>query len=843
MAATLAMMPEALRAAGGRRTTRGSVLLTSGVALCALSGLAPGFGAPAAFTGITAGGWIAGLCLFAAGAASRAESPARPDPRMNPRSIGAGGLSAVSCVAVLVALDVSPGGPDPGWRFALTGGALACMCLRFIVDRRSVKRLLGNVQEAEERYRTLVEQLPLTTYVTGLDARNLQYVSPQTEAMLGYTPQEWLDDPDMLQKLLDPRDRGRINERIRERTGQSGGAWSEEYRLIARDGRAVWIENRATVLRPHGNGPPLAQGYLLDITERKMAEETLRQSREELVESERRFREILENVKLLAVTYDSDGRITFANDYLCELAGWSQEEMLGRLWYGTLTDDREAFDEFLEQIRTESVPTHIERLLITRSGERRIVAWNSTMIRDRDGRVVAVTRIGEDITARRQAEERVAYLDRYDELTGLPNRTLFAEQVDRALERADEVGHTVAVLHLDVNDFKLVNDAYGQAAGDEVIRQLACRINGTAAEDEMVARLQGDEFAALVAPPCDNAGVLPEEATLRAAALADRVSDALAAPFLLEDDEVYLTVNLGIAVYPVDANGRDELLASAHIAGLPEHRRSGSRPAPNRQAARGELSTIARLHGAIERGEFVLHYQPVWAMASRETLGVEALIRWQTADRLVPPAEFVPLAERTGLIGPMTDWVVEQACLQLVDWRRRGVTLDIGVNFPALLWEATAIKRILATVERHGLTPRDLLLEVTESTAMAETDDGESVMQVITESRLPLAVDDFGTGHSSLARLKQLALHVLKIDRSFIRDLPDDPDSAAMAVTIIELARNLGLKPLAEGIETEEQAAFLTSHGCMLGQGFLHSRPMPACQVEELWRQGRRQAA
>jgi diguanylate cyclase (GGDEF)-like protein/PAS domain S-box-containing protein len=843
MAAMIALMPEVARPAGGRRATLNTLLMTCGTAVFGAAGLAPLVGASAGFSGLAAGAWIAGMCLVTTAAVRRVEAPAAPDPWTNPRSLGAGGLSAVTSLAVLVVLDLTPGAADPGWRYVLTGGALACMCARFLIDRSSMRLLLGSVRQAEERYRTLVEQLPLTTYITGLDARNLRYISPQAEAMLGYTTQEWMDDPEMLQKLLDPRDRERINQRIRERTGQTDGAWSEEYRLIARDGRVVWVENRALVLQPHDEGPPFAQGYLLDITERKQAEEAIRQSREELVESERRFREILENVKLLAVTSDPHGRITFANDYLCDLTGWSQDELLGRLWYGTFTDDHAAFEERLEQMRTGTVPAHLERELITRSGERRIVAWNDTMIRDRDGRVIEVTRIGEDITARRQAEERVAYLNHHDELTGLPNRTLFAEQVDLAIERAEEFGHTVAVLHLDVDDFKLVNDAYGQASGDELMRQLACRIKGAAAEHEIIARLQGDEFAALVAPPCDRAGDLPEEATLRAGALAERVTEALAAPFVLEGDEVYLTVDVGLAVYPVDATSRDDLLASAHIAGLSEHRRSWTRPTPNRLAARGELSAISRLHRAIEREEFVLHYQPVWEMASREMVGVEALIRWQTADGLVPPVEFVPLAERTGLIGPMTDWVVEQACRQLVEWRGRGVTLDIGVNFPAVLWEATAIKGILATIERHGLSPRDLLLEVTESTAMADTDDGEAVMQVITESKLPLAVDDFGTGHSSLARLKQLPLHVLKIDRSFIRDLPDDPDSAAMAVTIIELARNLGLKPLAEGIETEEQAAFLVSRGCVLGQGYLHSRPMLADQVEAMWRQDRRKAA
>ena len=263
--------------------------------------------------------------------------------------------------------------------------------------------------------------------------------------------------------------------------------------------------------------------------------------------------------------------------------------------------------------------------------------------------------------------------------------------------------------------------------------------------------------------------------------------------------------------------------------------------AVDRDDALAQLSMAGRLRTTIERGEgLVLHYQPLVELRNGAIVGAEALIRWQDGDRLVPPADFLPLAERTGLMGPLSDWVIGEACAQAQQWRDRKVDLYVSINLPPSFWQPTAMRHVLSTIESFGLNPDRLMIEITESAMMVETRANmDSVIDELHERGLRLAIDDFGSGHSSLSRLNQMRVSTLKIDRSFVQDLPDDPNSAVLVSSIIQLARNLGLDPLAEGIETEEQRAFFLEHGCELGQGFHFSRPVKPAELETLYRASR----
>jgi EAL domain-containing protein (putative c-di-GMP-specific phosphodiesterase class I) len=251
---------------------------------------------------------------------------------------------------------------------------------------------------------------------------------------------------------------------------------------------------------------------------------------------------------------------------------------------------------------------------------------------------------------------------------------------------------------------------------------------------------------------------------------------------------------------------------------------------------RAQLSMAGRLRRAVDREELMLHYQPLVQLDTREIVGAEALIRWHDQQRgLVMPGEFIPLAERTGLIGPISEWVIEEACRQSAEWHERGLDLYVSVNLPAVFWQPTAMRQVLATIERFGLSADRMMVEITESTMMADTLRSEPIIAELHERGLRLAIDDFGTGHSSLSRLNQMLVTTLKIDRSFISDLTQNPSSAVLVATIIQLAKNLGLQALAEGIETEGQRRFLVEHGCPLGQGYLFSRPVPAGEIEQLY--------
>jgi EAL domain-containing protein (putative c-di-GMP-specific phosphodiesterase class I) len=261
----------------------------------------------------------------------------------------------------------------------------------------------------------------------------------------------------------------------------------------------------------------------------------------------------------------------------------------------------------------------------------------------------------------------------------------------------------------------------------------------------------------------------------------------------------------------------------------------------DRDDALTQLSMAGRLRTAIERGDgLVLHYQPLVRLDSAEIIGAEALIRWQDGERLVPPADFLPLAERTGLMAPLSDWVIAQACRQAKHWRDRKLDLYVSINLPPSFWQPTAMRHVLATVESFGLNPDRLMIEITESAMMVDSRTSmEPVLDELHARGLRLAIDDFGSGHSSLSRLNQMRVSTLKIDRSFVGDLPEDRNSAVLVSSIIQLARNLGLEPLAEGIETEEQRAFFLEHGCELGQGFHFSRPVKATELETLYRASR----
>ena len=292
-------------------------------------------------------------------------------------------------------------------------------------------------------------------------------------------------------------------------------------------------------------------------------------------------------------------------------------------------------------------------------------------------------------------------------------------------------------------------------------------------------------------------------------------------------DATTLLKHADIAMYKAKESGRDQYQLFTS---------SGRDP-------RAQLSMAGRLRGAVDRDELMLHYQPIVALQSGEIVGAEALLRWQDGERgVVMPGEFIPLAERTGLIAGLSDWVIEEACRQGARWRERGIDVYISVNLPAIFWQPTAMRQVLETIESFGLSAERMMIEITESTVMADALRSEPIIAELHERGLRLAIDDFGTGHSSLSRLNQMQVTTLKIDRSFIADLPADRSAAVLVTSIVQLAKNLGLQPLAEGIETEEQHAFLVARGCPLGQGFLFSKAVPAEQMERLYL-ARRQAA
>jgi diguanylate cyclase (GGDEF)-like protein/PAS domain S-box-containing protein len=434
-----------------------------------------------------------------------------------------------------------------------------------------------------------------------------------------------------------------------------------------------------------------------------------------------------------------------------------------------------------------------------------------------------------DISERKAAERKIHHLAHHDALTGLPNRLNLQGRMEQAMAEARRHGTLIAVMMIDMDHFKDINDTLGHHVGDALLVDVAQRLLCCVRLSDVVARLGGDEFVVLVT---DMAS------TLTAAAVAEKIVSALSAPYQVEAYRLHSTPSVGIGVFPNDGTSVDTLLRNvdtamyhAKAAGRNNYQffdQSMSANASERLALQGSL------HHAIETRQFVLHYQPQIEVASGRLVGVEALVRWQHPERgLVPPNSFIPIAEESDLIIKLGEWILQEACWQLSHWKDQGLMLRVSVNLSARqLRSKNLLHQVEDTLIRHDLRPGELELEITESVAMDNPDATLRMLGQLRELGVELAIDDFGTGYSSLSHLKLMPLQRLKIDRSFVKDIESDPDDAAICAATISLAQHLGLSVVAEGVETDAQLAFLGNLGCECVQGYLFSKPLPAAEFE-----------
>ena len=468
--------------------------------------------------------------------------------------------------------------------------------------------------------------------------------------------------------------------------------------------------------------------------------------------------------------------------------------------------------------------------------EMRFVQMRVYVVHDGEGRLVRRAGVIQDVTERKAQEARIEHLAYHDSLTGLPNRAMLMDRLGQALSQAQRLGQQVAVLFMDLDRFKLVNDSLGHPAGDQLLKEIARRLRATLRDNDTVARVGGDEFQVVV---CNVAG------SVDAARIAEKLMRSLAEPFTLEGQELHVTASLGVSLFPRDGASGELLLKYADIA-LYEAKGDGRNayrffsPEMNAQA-HGRLRLENDLRRAVERRELELHYQPQLDLATGEVCAVEALVRWRHPVRgLVPPNAFIPMAEETGLVLGIGEWVLNEACRQVAQWQREGLVdnvspLRVAVNISARQLQRPglddAVRRALSL---SGLPAACLELEITESSVMLDPLHARSVLESLRGLGVLLSIDDFGTGYSSLAYLKRLPLDRLKIDRSFIDGIPSDSDDAAIVETIIVMTHKLGLRVIAEGVETLEQRLQLVRQGCDEMQGFLLAQPVPAHELPAL---------
>jgi diguanylate cyclase (GGDEF)-like protein/PAS domain S-box-containing protein len=489
-------------------------------------------------------------------------------------------------------------------------------------------------------------------------------------------------------------------------------------------------------------------------------------------------------------------------------------------------------------------PFNLEIRVTRPDGVERIVHEQAVVSCDAHGHPIRIQGTTQDITDRRQAEERIRTLALYDTLTGLPNRLFFKEQFGHSLAQAERQNQSLAVLILNLDRFKRINETLGYDVGDRLLKQVADRLSRSLRNADYVtrgeyvpnsrnlARLGGDEFTIMLAGLSQADDV---------AKVARRVLTSIAKPFSLDGHEVVVTASVGIAVYPMDGGDVDSLLKNADSAmsyAKDQGKDNCQFFSPSMNATSFQKLTLENdLRRSLERGELVVHYQPKIVARTGRIAGVEALIRWAHPELgMISPMEFIPLAEEIGLIVPIGEWVLKTACAQLARWRAAGFTdMTVAVNMTSANFaQKDFVKHVVEAISAPGIGRGAVELEVTEGVLMQNIDATIATLNELKAAGVRLSIDDFGTGYSSLSYLNRFPIDTLKIDRSFVRDVIVNPEDAAITTTIIGLAHSLGLEVVAEGVETEEQAAFLREKGCHLMQGYLYSRPVPADEITSL---------
>ncbi|HEX2060364.1 MAG TPA: EAL domain-containing protein, partial [Thermoanaerobaculia bacterium] len=678
-----------------------------------------------------------------------------------------------------------------------------------ITERRRAEEEL---RRSEERYRELFENANDLVYTHDLEGR-ITSMNIAGERTSGYSRDELLGRP--IHEVLVPEHLERAREAMQKKMRGEAAATFYEVEMLSKDGRRIPLELSTRLIYRDGK-PVGVQGIARDVTERKA--------------NEARYRLLFERNLAGVYRTGADGRILDCNDSCARIFGYSSRtEFIEANANDFYFDDVER-ERVVQMLRDQKQLSNLELRLRRRDGSTVWVLENVTLL---DGDILEGTII--DITDRKHAQEQMEYQAYHDSLTLLPNRLLFRDRITVALAHARRNNRVSAVMFLDLDQFKLVNDTLGHTVGDRLLQVIGQRLVTCVRAEDTVARMGGDEFTILLADLNDRRG---------AAAVAQKVLEAVRHPVVIDEHELYVTTSVGIAIFPEDGDDAESLLKNADRAMY----RAKELGRDNYQYARPTLGSAdsrlvleRRLRHAIDRGEFAVHYQPMVEIATGRVVGAEALLRWNTSDLgSVPPEEFIPIAEETQLIVPLGAWVLRTACAQMKAWHDAGhAWLRIAVNLSPRQFQD---RDLVATVERvlaeTGFPAPFLDLEITEGTAMQNAELSLSILNRLKEMGIRISIDDFGTGYSSLSYLKRFPIDTVKIDQDFVRDLTSD--DAAIISAVISMARALNLRVIAEGVETEEQLAFLRREQCAEMQGFLYSEPLAPADFEKAIRTGLR---
>jgi diguanylate cyclase (GGDEF)-like protein/PAS domain S-box-containing protein len=725
--------------------------------------------------------------------------------------------SSIIAGAIAVVLVRDGGGtelPHVAALLALT--LLAGLILLALRHRDRVERERQNrLAESEQNLRAVADNAN-DGILVAFETSHV-FANKQAAEMLGYTVEELLQTA--VKDIVHPDQFAAVSDRQQRRL--AGEILPNRYEtvLVTKRGESLPVE--LTASRTTWMGRPASLVFLRDIRARKAAEAKMHKL----------SRAIEQTAESVLIT-DRSGVIEYVNPAFEAVTGYGAADALGRT--PRLKKSGKQSGGFYQELwRTILAGDVFIDVFVNRRKDGTLYYEEQTItpLKDQNGNITHFVATGRDISERMAFQERLQYIAHHDVLTNLPNRALFVDRLKQALARARWHNRIVAVMFLDLDRFKHVNDSLGHEAGDQLLTESARRLEANAREGDTAARFGGDEFV-LMFDDLASAADADE--------LATKTLNVFAQPFMVDDHELYLTASIGISLFPDDAEDSRTLLQNADTA-MYRAKEMGknniqfySREMSERVVRR--LSMETGLRRALEHEEFALHYQPIIDVESGRPVGAEVLLRWEHPERgLIAPADFIPLLEDTGLIVPVGEWVLRAACAQAQAWPGDCAKCRIGVNISGRQLNAP---NFLATVERvlaeTGLPPRRLVLEITESFLMHNIDAALSTLNALAQQGLRLAIDDFGVGYSSLTYIKRLPVHTLKIDQSFVRDLTSDPDDASIVNATIAMARSLNLGVVAEGVETVDQLNILRDLGCRKMQGYYFSRPVPERELVSL---------
>ncbi|ARU60153.1 hypothetical protein CBW65_03090 [Tumebacillus avium] len=679
----------------------------------------------------------------------------------------------------------------------------------------------------EQAFKSLYEHNPDAVYTLDLEGRLLAS-NPACLSILGYEGHDFKNRTVFEVVVEEELEKARTH----FSAAVNGNPQTYELLVYHKDGRRLALQ--VTNVPIYADGVVVGiYGIAKNITEQKAAEH-------ERVLTTQKYQDLLETIE--AVVWEGNPETfeyLFISPQSRRILGYTPEQLISdhAFWQSKVhPDDFEMMMSYCKQEVAAGRSHTIEYRMIAADG-RTVWLKDFVTVVQENGVVTGCRGIMVDITARKLAEERLQHIAYFDVLTSMPNRTLFEDRLSLEMARSRRQSQTLAVLLLDLDRFKYINDTLGHAVGDELIRAVAERLQTCVREGDTVSRIGGDEFT-LILPDLRS----PQDAV----SVARMILQRMTAPFVIEQNELFATCSIGISFFPDDGADLSTLMKNAESAMYRAKERGRNNyqlyTTSMNEDAMQKLSLERYLRKALGLDEFVLFYQPQVNVQSGEIFGVEALLRWKHPTLgMVSPASFIPLAEETGLIVPIGEWVLRTACEQIKSWHAAGYGhLTVAVNLSARQFQQEdLVEMVQRVLEETSVEPRFLELEITESVTMHNVERAIVILNELKNLGIRISLDDFGTGYSSLSYLKHFPIHTLKIDQSFVRDITTDADDAAIATSVIALAHSLNLQVVAEGVETEEHLRYLAARGCVEMQGYHFSRPLPAQEIEALFQSGK----